>query len=166
MYIDTGIIPNNNTIIEASVKEANRIASWSTFCGSGVDFKLQKNGWLSELRITINGKDWISPTILNNKDSFISFKIGNGNIKIDNSLQQLNYNYGNTFNAIHNLYIFSTEGADVVGGHALEYFKIYENEKLIRDFRPALDMNSIPCLFDFVEFKKYYNKGEGQFLYG
>lgn len=46
------------------------------------------------------------------------------------------------------------------------YFKIYDNNKLVRDFIPVLDKNNIACLYDKVEGKFYYNDGEGDFLYG
>ena len=36
---------------------------------------------------------------------------------------------------------------------------------LIRDFIPVLDENSIPCLYDKIEKKYYYNEGEEEFKY-
>ena len=48
----------------------------------------------------------------------------------------------------------------------LYYFKIYEQDDLVHDFIPVLDKNDIPCLWDKVEEKFYYNQGTGQFLYG
>ncbi len=46
------------------------------------------------------------------------------------------------------------------------YTKIYENNTLVRDFIPVLDTNGVPCLFDRVEAKFYYNAGTGQFIAG
>ncbi len=46
------------------------------------------------------------------------------------------------------------------------YFKIYSNNKLVRDFIPVLDEDNKPCLYDKVEKKYYYNQGTGEFLYG
>ncbi len=43
--------------------------------------------------------------------------------------------------------------------------KIYENGNLIRYYLPALDLNNIPCLYDVVNDKTYYNAGTGEFLY-
>ena len=48
----------------------------------------------------------------------------------------------------------------------LYYFKIYEDETLVKDFIPVMDNNNVPCLYDKVEGKLYYNQGEGEFLYG
>ena len=44
--------------------------------------------------------------------------------------------------------------------------KIWDNNTLARDFVPALDRKGIPCLYDTIEGKHYYNQGEGEFLYG
>lgn len=45
--------------------------------------------------------------------------------------------------------------------------KIYDNDILVRDFIPALDKNGVPCMYDNITKKSYYNKGTGNdFLYG
>lgn len=43
--------------------------------------------------------------------------------------------------------------------------KIWDNDKLIRNYIPVLDKNSVACLYDKVEKKYYYNQGTGDFLY-
>lgn len=48
----------------------------------------------------------------------------------------------------------------------LYYFQIYEDEVLVRDFIPVMDNNNVPCLYEKLEGKLYYNQGEGEFLYG
>ena len=45
--------------------------------------------------------------------------------------------------------------------------KIYTDENtLVRDFIPVLDKDGVPCMFDKVEKKFYYNAGTGQFIAG
>ena len=45
--------------------------------------------------------------------------------------------------------------------------KIYDNDKIVRDFIPVLDKNNKPALYDKVEGKFYYNQGNGEdFRYG
>ena len=44
--------------------------------------------------------------------------------------------------------------------------KLYNNDVLVRDFRPVLDEDNIPCMFEKVEGKFYYNAGTGNFLVG
>ena len=44
----------------------------------------------------------------------------------------------------------------------LYYFKIYDNDRLIKDFIPVLDKKNKPALYDKVEGKFYYNQGTGE----
>lgn len=44
--------------------------------------------------------------------------------------------------------------------------KHYNNNKLIQDFVPCLDVNGVPCMFDFVSQKPFYNQGSGSFTWG
>ena len=44
--------------------------------------------------------------------------------------------------------------------------KHYNNGKLIQDFQPCLDTEGVPCMFDFVSRKSFYNKGTGSFTWG
>lgn len=48
----------------------------------------------------------------------------------------------------------------------LYYFKIWQDDILVRDFIPVLDKDGTPCMFDKVEGKFYYNQGTGQFIAG
>lgn len=44
-------------------------------------------------------------------------------------------------------------------------FSIFENDKPIAHFVPVLDKDDVPCMFDTVRGKSFYNSGTGQFLY-
>ena len=44
--------------------------------------------------------------------------------------------------------------------------KHYNGDKLIQDFVPCLDAEGVPCMFDFVSRKSFYNKGTGSFTWG
>ena len=44
--------------------------------------------------------------------------------------------------------------------------KHYSGDELIQDFQPCLDTNGVPCMFDFVSRKSFYNKGTGSFTWG
>lgn len=43
--------------------------------------------------------------------------------------------------------------------------KIYDNNILVRDFIPVIDLEGVACLYEKVEEKFYYNQGTGEFLY-
>lgn len=44
--------------------------------------------------------------------------------------------------------------------------KHYSGDELIQDFVPCLDTGGVPCMFDFVSRKPFYNKGSGSFTWG
>lgn len=44
--------------------------------------------------------------------------------------------------------------------------QIYDNGVLIRDFRPCVDFDGVPCMYDEVSQEFYYNAGTGEFLVG
>ena len=44
--------------------------------------------------------------------------------------------------------------------------KHYGGDKLIQDFVPCLDTEGVPCMFDFVSQKPFYNVGTGSFTWG
>ena len=44
--------------------------------------------------------------------------------------------------------------------------KHYSGDELIQDFQPCLDTNGVPCMFDLVSRKPFYNVGTGSFTWG
>ena len=44
--------------------------------------------------------------------------------------------------------------------------KNYSGDELIQDFVPCLDADGVPCMFDLVSRKSFYNKGTGSFTWG
>lgn len=44
--------------------------------------------------------------------------------------------------------------------------KHYSGDELIQDFVPCLDAEGVPCMFDFVSQKSFYNKGTDSFTWG
>lgn len=44
--------------------------------------------------------------------------------------------------------------------------KHYSGDELIQDFEPCLDTGGVPCMFDLVSRKPFYNVGKGSFTWG
>ena len=44
--------------------------------------------------------------------------------------------------------------------------KHYSGDELIQDFVPCLDTDGVPCMFDLVSQKPFYNVGTGSFTWG
>ena len=94
-------------------------------------------------------------------------------IQNNETLNQINtYTQSGVFERTHSLYLFA--GHKYSGGDSpseistakIFYAKIWENDVLVRDFIPVLDEDGVPCMFDKVEGKFYYNQGTGQFIAG
>lgn len=71
------------------------------------------------------------------------------------------------FNSTVTMALFRAKG---VGG---TYFqgriygcKHYSGDELIQDFVPCLNADGVPCMFDLVSRKSFYNKGNGSFTWG
>ena len=84
--------------------------------------------------------------------------------------QYSNINYSGSLDNTQSIRLFSSihsnKGVYAFVSGKIYWFKIYNNNILVRDFIPVLDNNNVPCLFDRVEFKFYYNQGTGQFIAG
>lgn len=63
--------------------------------------------------------------------------------------------------------LFKAQNVSGSGLNGKVYFcKIYHQDSLVRDFQPCLDTEGVPCMFDFVSRKSFYNKGSGSFTWG
>lgn len=67
-----------------------------------------------------------------------------------------------------NLYLFA-RNASFFDGYA--YMKLYscamyDGGRKIRDFKPCLDADGVPCLYDLISKTAFYNKGTGSFTWG
>lgn len=75
-----------------------------------------------------------------------------------------------TFQTAPTLTIFTAQAPliiqESISYSRIYYFKIYDNDILVRDMIPVLDSNNIPCMYDLVEDKYYYNAGTGDFIAG
>lgn len=87
--------------------------------------------------------------------------------KVDNEIV---YSYPvQTFMCTQNINIFRDNNSRGQNSRyckmKLYWFKVYDNDTLVRDFIPVIDSSNRPCLYDKVEDKFYYNQGTGEFLY-
>ena len=63
--------------------------------------------------------------------------------------------------------LFKSKGVSGGGFQGKIYgCKHYNGDKLIQDFVPCLDTEGVPCMFDFVSRKPFYNVGTGSFTWG
>ena len=164
-YIDTEIKPTINTKCELGAE----ILSGTAFL-IGYAYINDKNDYRLFLYSNVLYFDFKNyrisqsyPSLVNN---YAQFEFGNYYVKVNDS-KFLSGAYVNNFTADDNIYLFRSSPLLKVGdNYKLYYLKIYDNDKIIRNFIPVLNKDEIPCLYDTVSKQPFYNQGTGEFLYG
>lgn len=177
-YIDTEYIPNGNTSIEmlASGISASSFAlsTGGTWFLGGRQGYLNKafgfyyNPSLQNLYYAFGNNmpysTYSSSLMYGNNKKFYADKTG---LYInDNKIIPAT---ATTFTSPVSLFLFvlNNNGAPTsYTSYKMHYCKIYDNGKLVRDYIPVLDLNNIPCMYDKVSKKFFYNKGTGRFIAG
>ena len=160
-HINTNIVPNNNTLIELSIKKSGNVIDWERICGIKDVFEIMRDD-TANFMLKINNTE-LSSSISISNTKFSKLRFGKGNVYLDDELL---YNYSQTFSTSSMFYLFFANGADRHGSFQLEYCKIYQNDDLVRDFVPMLDSNNEICLYDKVSETYFYNQGSGSFTSG
>lgn len=176
-YIDTGYKPGGNTRV---ICEFTRIANSPTanygaavfgarqaknnydytFWGfNHVDDKLTDNYYSTDKSMTFPGTERV-----------VVDKNKNVTTVNNNSSYSVTHTYTN-FTSSYNLYIFATNKAGSpdtmqMGTIRVYYMKIYDNDVLVRDFVPAVDIKGQYGFFDKLNNQFYTNKGSGTFVVG
>lgn len=172
-YIDTGLPTRNNMRIDVNyyindfdaernyvfgVYGANNAyrMQWSqsnsSFAGYGnlYNSNIQSDNSNKLNRLVVDkGKFYLNDTMIYDASNASQIYSANNNASI--YLFAVNEN-GSTISRFSSIRIY--------------YMKIYEENNLLRDYVPVIDLYGKACLFDKVEKKCYYNQGTGEFLYG
>lgn len=88
-----------------------------------------------------------------------------------NGASQVSYETYTSFEPqTENMWIFGNNRQASGGGHQLAtmkfyYLRIYQNNEIKYNFISVLDSNGVPCIYDTVGKKFYYNQGTGDFTY-
>lgn len=162
-YIDTGVVPTNNTVVEMSIKKVGNSIDYERLFGINNIYELIRRDRATAFELRFNGHDTNNVNINISTTDFSKLKFGQGHIYLDDA--DLG-SYSNSFTTDKTAYLFFANGADRYGIMQLQYCKIWEGDELIRSFIPAKDFDNVICLFDEVEKKFYYNRGTGNFIGG
>ena len=67
-----------------------------------------------------------------------------------------------------NLYLFARNSPSVDGYAHMKLYscEMYDGGVKIRDFKPCLDADGVPCLYDLISKTAFYNQGSGSFTWG
>ena len=140
--------------------------------GSGTNFNnntFEFYLWSSELSFNYNNHDHRQVVKISVGDTIVID--WNKNIikysKNDEPYIQIMGNYGE-FTTPYPMYIFAHKRPTSITGGKIKiyYFQFYDNDTLVRNFIPVLDSDGVPCMYDLVEGKFYYNAGTGGFTAG
>ena len=72
----------------------------------------------------------------------------------------------NDFTSTMTMELFKSKSFDYGFRGRIYSCKHYSGDELIQDFVPCLDTEGVPCMFDFVSRKPFYNVGTGSFTWG
>jgi len=167
-YIDTEYTPNSNTRVVIDFQYTVDPSSWGAVYSSRTS-----SPHTNEFALWRNPNGQFRSNFYNDTGIFIDTVPHNRHI-VDHNKNVVLFNDKKitheyvTFDGVAPLILF----AEVLNGTAslfstMRLFgcQIYDNDILVRDFIPVLDINNIPCLYDKVNRKFHYNKGNGQFVY-
>ena len=179
-YFDTEIIATQNTVVE--VKYAAKLLHEYGYFLFGSRVSVDTSRFFCYLDSNSGGRNIFAcghgsaesdVGVLN--DQIIICKYSSDRVvKMDengNVLKTANVAPSNDFTTSHSLLLCQcwsgndvSMNRDFMGN--IYYTKIYDGDNLVRDFVPCLDAEGVPCLYDFVSQKPFYNKGSGSFTWG
>ena len=175
-FINTGYFPNNNTKIETKVSGISD-SSFSTSTGTwffGGRQAYQQKMFGSYYNPSISHLYCGFSTVLDHAEVAKSQMYADGNvISMDktglyiNGTKKMSATSVTTFISPATLSLFglNNNGSTIsVTAFAMHYFKVWDNNELVRDYIPAQDENGIGFMFDKVSHVCYLNKGTGEFL--
>ena len=162
-YIDTGYTFNDNikVVFKANWAAVGSYIFGANSSGGTEQFISTSSGYLMGRRFNI------SPSIQANVDTIveIQFYKGNAYAKIDNVLQTTSSSSNSNSSPVVLFAAYNFSQIQFLH-MKIYYFKMYQNDVLVRDFIPVIDTNGVYCLFDKVESEFFYNAGTGQFIAG
>lgn len=172
-WIDTGIIPNQDTRLEMIAETTTDVADTENgkgFIPYGAGSSYNSNAFecytqSSKYEFNYDGQyDFIGTAKVGEKIS-ISHNKNTINITAGTTKYSKNFEY-NAFTAPYTMLLFAINRGNILAGKARIYScQIFSNEILARDFIPALDKSNVPCLYDKVSKQYFYNSGTGTFNY-
>lgn len=170
--INTNFIPNSNTKIDCEMKWTTSAINNYAF-GAGVGYQdrnieLYSSGATFEIHYSAYTTIGSYTT-----DKYFRFVQDKGLVTVynENGSQNSTYNFGTkTFDCVYNMHIFGlNRGSNNPSSYPnyLKYFKIWDNETLIRDYVPAERISdNIIGLYDKQNGIFYTNIGSGNFEKG
>lgn len=162
-YIVTDYTPNSETTIELQYRltsgnnSQGLLSAYSTWADN------------SYLLYTYNGVNWTfggkkiaAPADIS---TIYTLNLYKGRI-IRNGTTVTDVTTGTFTNINCPIWLFKAASNQYPAYYKLYYFKIWQNNELVRNFIPVKDESNIVCLYDTVTKEFFYNSGTGTFIAG
>lgn len=165
-YIDMGFKPNQNTKIVIDVQGATT--------SSGVYMLFGTGEWMFG---KASSSSWKMYAYWNSVEKALdNGTVTNFNTRRTITMDKQTVSYGSvsasftykSWQSSYNAYLFAVNNSGTTAFHSpikVYSTQVYDNTTLIRDYIPVLDWDDVPCLYDKVGRKFYYNMGTGNFSY-
>ena len=122
-----------------------------------------KNGYIGTNFWLETSMQWLTVGVKN--QVVAHWKDGVDNVKVNGVVKRNDRPNNNSENCPVMLFTLGCNTSFSTSGK-LYSAQIYDHNILVRDFIPVIDGNDVPCLYDRVEKKFYYNTRNGQFVAG
>ena len=166
--IDTGIIPDSETVIEASLYiEANHKGYENYFgCMANQCALMWNASQINSMRTSIRDTNTNFSFVVPNKmDIAIDIAQKKAVVNEAEINLQVGTNEINTTMCIFAKKRLNSDALDVPGIFKLYSFAMTKAGEKVIDLYPALDDQGIACLYDMVSGEYFYNSGTGEFEY-
>ena len=182
-WIDTGLITNENTQIEATVQLVAHVNYKAWFGSDNINV-----GYQTDIKIPFIRLQGNNSVALNLGDNLNTGNLDKTVWKIDTSdivvgeeifvvdidgRKWINFTPTENTNPTMSLKVFSgnfpaysiseTSNGCIKG--RIYDFKVFMDNELRMHLRPCLDTEGVPCMYDEVSKEYFYNQGEGEFTY-
>lgn len=182
-WIDTGLITNENTQIEATVQLVTHENYKAWFGSDNINV-----GYQTDIRIPFIRLQGNNSVALNLSDNLNTgnldktvWKIDTSNVVVGEEIflvdidgrKWINFTPTKNINPTMSLKVFSSNFTSYstnetsngcIKGRIYD-FKVFMDNELKMHLRPCLDTEGVPCMYDEVSEEYFYNQGEGEFTY-
>lgn len=176
-YIDTGIIPNNNTRLECRMQFTTLISGQSVEALNGTTGaeSAPRFAWgfasispYTNFYFGLGAQNLTTSVTRDTNVHTFVLDAKNKTCSIDDTTNS--FTSSGSVESTRSIYLFARHTQlDYVSkpcNAKIYYCKIYDNETIVRDFIPVLDWNYVPCLYDKVSGQLFYSQGTLDFTAG
>ena len=176
-YIDTGLKPDNSTTVSIKLKLNSGVDLFLFGARDGVKsnsfaFKVFNGGNGSSVYVEYGSTDASLDCGNSLAYNTIRASLDETNARVFDESAGSHTDTRlttQTFSTSNNLFLFClNDNGMAVGKIDCLFYSctIKKRGTLVRKFEPALDSNGVPCLYDEIGKKFYYNQGSGRFIAG